>query len=119
MNDQKDFDFDQGEAYARRSDPPESQGAAAALRDGGGAAGLERLVLETLAMHPDGLTSGGLCRETGLGDGSISPRIKPLRRRGVIEGREDGNGKPIRRYDSRQPSRVWFLTTKGLLEVSE
>ena len=118
MHDQKDFDFE-GEAHARRSDPPESHRAAAAISNDGTAAGLQRLVLETLAMHPDGLTSGGLCQETGLSDGSISPRIKPLRSRGLIEGREDGDGKPIRRYDSRQPSRVWFITAKGLEAASE
>ena len=109
----------EGEAHARTEDPEESHISAMATR-GKEAARLERIVLKALLdVYPKGLSNHGICNHTGLGWGSTSPRIKPLRNKGLVEGREDENGKPIRVYDSSQPSRVWFLTERGLMVAQE
>jgi hypothetical protein len=45
---------------------------------------LERAVVGALWRHPAGLTTPEIAKMVGAGDGSISPRIKPLRTRGLV-----------------------------------
>jgi len=105
-----------GDAFARSQDPIESKMAASALQ-GEVASELEMVVLRALAANPEGLSSHGICRVTGLSWGSATPRIKPLRVKRLVESREK-DGKPIRRFDTNQPSKVWFITELGKLLVA-
>ncbi|MFH2074066.1 MAG: hypothetical protein ABIJ57_01790 [Pseudomonadota bacterium] len=108
---------DKAEALARKADPVESAIAADAMK-GRPAARCETLILKALLKAlPDGLTNHQICAETGLPWGSATPRIKPLRVAGLIEDRMI-DGHPVRRYDSRTPSRVWFLTPAGVEEAN-
>lgn len=111
------FDGPEAEALARKADPIESAIAADAMK-GRPAARCETLILKALLKAlPDGLTNHQICAETGLPWGSATPRIKPLRVAGLIEDRMI-DGHPVRRYDTRTPSRVWFLTPAGVEEAS-
>lgn len=75
-------------AVARSTDPRTSHDAAGKVD----ATALERIVLDTLRQYPGGLTSHEINELTKCGLVSISPRMKPLETRGLIErrGRRDG-----------------------------
>ena len=86
MNDGDDQDelFDEnGEAFARYSDPDTSRDAAEDLR-GLKATRLERMVFEALQSEPKGLTTHEIGNELHLPRDTVSPRIQPLIRKGLI-----------------------------------
>lgn len=105
---QKKFDLE-GTALARNTDPSESRLAALSTREK--AQALERIVLRSLARQPG--TSHDIAADTKLGYESVTPRIRPLRSKRLVESRWDENGLPVRKYHSAAPSRVWFITPKG------
>lgn len=65
-------------AWARRHDPDTAHAAAAALSGSEALARLQRLVRNTLATHPEGLTSFEIAELNGIERDSISPRMKRL-----------------------------------------
>jgi len=67
---------------ARRSDPDTAHTAAKRVAPKVGA--LECAVVGALRRHPAGLTAPEIAQMVGARDGSISPRIKPLRKRGLV-----------------------------------
>ena len=71
-----------GEARARNTDPGTAHEAAAAI-EGEKANQMERLVLDVLNGHPGGLTSHELVSLTGLPWNTVTPRIRPLVRKGM------------------------------------
>jgi hypothetical protein len=82
---------------ARRSDPDTSHAAArraAAFADSLGGRALEALQ----AALPGGLTAPEIAVRLGARDGSISPRIKPLRKRGLV----------VDSGDERKGATVWM-----------
>ena len=80
MNEQHEL----GEAYARVSDPGTSHAAAESVK-GEVANKMESLVLTTLKAHYNGLTNHELVAATGLPWSSITPRVRPLVNRGLVE----------------------------------
>lgn len=70
-------------AFARKTDPETSHEAAEHVRREL-ANRLETTVLEALKAHPNGLTSHGLVKVTGIEWNTITPRIAPLRRKGLV-----------------------------------
>lgn len=72
-----------GEAHARWSDPDTSKAAAEDLA-GEKATRLEYVVLATLQNFPQGLTMHEIVRLTGLPWNTVSPRIRPLVRKGFV-----------------------------------
>jgi hypothetical protein len=73
-----------GAAYSRSSDPVTSHQAAESVR-GREASEMEGKVLAELQMWPDGLTSHELVWNTGIPWQSLTPRIRPLVRKGLVE----------------------------------
>jgi len=73
-----------GAAYARNKDPVTSHEAAESVR-GREANAMEGRVLSELKLWPDGLTSHELVEITGIRWQSITPRIRPLVRKGLVE----------------------------------
>jgi hypothetical protein len=78
------LDLDPGGA-ARRSDPDTSKDAAAETR----AQRLERIVLDALRKSEDGLTSEECAAVTQLSLVTVSPRMRPLVRKGKIYESKD------------------------------
>jgi len=72
-----------GEAYARTTDPGTSHAAAQSIR-GRDATVLELTVLSCLMGSKDGLTTHEIAERTGLEYGSVTPRIRPLIRKGMV-----------------------------------
>jgi hypothetical protein len=70
-------------AYARATDPDTSHLSAAFVRKEL-ANRLEQIVLTALREHPNGLTNHGLVRVTGIDWNTITPRIAPLVRKGLV-----------------------------------
>lgn len=70
-------------AYARNTDPTTSQEAANSLSEGSLAA-LQKIVVDILKAHPDGLTVPEIAVLADRTVVTISPRIRPLVRAGVI-----------------------------------
>src|SRR5258708_7528464 len=70
-------------AAARRTDPETSVEAAKSLLNGQ-ATEMEQIVLSALRGNPEGLTTHEMSDLTGVQLVSISPRIKPLLRKGLI-----------------------------------
>lgn len=81
-------------ARARRTDPHTSHEAAASVD----VQERERQVLEALANHPEGLTTREMAEVTGIDRVSLSPRTKPLERKGLVA-----------RSGTRDKSTVWVL----------
>jgi hypothetical protein len=74
--------FNFNHAKARRSDPETSKQAALSLDP----TETETLVLEVIRLFPDGCIFDDILRELPtIREGSISPRLKPLRKKGYIE----------------------------------
>lgn len=68
-------------ARARRSDPVTSKAAAASVE----VARMEGKVLEVLRQYPAGLTTEQITGYTGEPLVSISPRLRPLTEKGLVE----------------------------------
>ena len=74
------FDFTQ--PRARRSDPETSKQAALSLDP----TETERIVLEVIRLFPEGCIFDEILAELpSFREGSISPRLKPLTKKGLIE----------------------------------
>lgn len=69
-------------AYARLTDPETSHEAAQAIEPHLGR--LESIVLAAIRQAPDGMTIDELAAATGLDKVTVSPRIKPLCKKGFI-----------------------------------
>lgn len=69
------------EAHARATDPETSHAAAASVEP----TELELLVLAALGVRPRGCTSSELSDFLGIERVSVSPRLAPLARKGLIE----------------------------------
>lgn len=89
------------QAHARRRDPGTSHGAAASLA-GKPVAELQQRVLDAIRALGGRATINDVARHTGLAEVSVSPRFKPLRRRGLI--RDSGER---RRNPSGRRAIVW------------
>jgi uncharacterized membrane protein len=72
---------------ARRTDPATSREAASKVA--GRVSDLEAIVLDALRAAPAGLTTWEIAEATGLSLVTVSPRCKPLERKGLVrrEGR--------------------------------
>jgi hypothetical protein len=100
-----------GEAYARATDPGTSHAAAKSME--AEANNLERLFADTVAPHPNGLTTGQVATLLKLDWQTISPRAAPLKRKGILETRLDDAGKKItRKGSSGRSQEVLFRTNK-------
>jgi hypothetical protein len=77
------FDHVEPAAYARRTDPGTAHVAAEAIKPD--VARIEMLVARAV-MHnmPRGLICDDICKVTGLEWNTVSPRLKPLRAKGVL-----------------------------------
>lgn len=71
-------------AYSRHSDPITSVIAAAKVDT----SSLEALVMAALESVPDGLTSHQIAERTGQSLVTISPRLRPLVRKGLVRDTE-------------------------------
>jgi len=72
------------DAFARRTDPVTSEDAARSIRPE--TSRLENVVLDTLKKRGErGGTTGELAEITGMSLVTVSPRIKPLVRKGYVE----------------------------------
>lgn len=89
-------DEEKPEAYARRTDPSTSHIAARSLDDE--LPRLELVVLKAVRKTARGATSHELEKSTGLSLVTISPRLRPLQRKGLIvdsgERRKGASGRP-------------------------
>lgn len=75
--------FQWGEAYARSSDPDTSHAAANDV-EGDEATRLELLFRDAVWSRPNGATNHDICTITGLDWNTITPRARPLVRKGLI-----------------------------------
>lgn len=73
----------EGEAYARNTDPTTSH-IAAGDAEGKRASHLESIVLALLSKYREGLTTHEIAEKSGVCWGSITPRIRPLIKRGLV-----------------------------------
>ena len=103
-----DDDPDDLFAWARRNDPDTAHAAARSLSSET-LARLQRLVCDTLAVHPEGLTTTEIAQLGGLPRDSISPRMKPLTEGGLVA--DSGERRAPAGKTRRQI--VWTLTTTG------
>jgi DNA-binding transcriptional ArsR family regulator len=87
-------------AFARRADPDTSR--LAALGVACDVSHLEAVVLRTLHMNRQGLTSHEIAAATGLSLVTVSPRLRPLVNKGKIE-----DSKERRSGDGFRSSIVW------------
>ena len=95
MSKQLQLPFD---ALARRTDPDTSHVAALTVD----ANRLERLVAALLQEHPDGLIVKEIASLLDIDKWSISPRMKPLEEKGLVQ----------RTADRRDRSIVWKPTKR-------
>ena len=70
-------------AFARRTDPQTSKDAAKSIDDSR-LSHMEQVVLSALKRHPHGLTSHDLVLETGETWNTVTPRIRPLVKKGKV-----------------------------------
>ncbi len=78
-------------ALARSTDPQSSHDAARSVDT----STLEALVLDVLAAYPAGLTSKELARITGEDRVTLSPRLRPLVRKGLARETNTRRGRSI------------------------
>jgi hypothetical protein len=88
-------------AYARHSDPDTSHWAAALVN----ATWLQLMVLRVLRRHPGGCTTHEIEDESGLAAGSVTPRMKPLEKLGLVI-RTDERRVPV---GHKRPQIVWRI----------
>lgn len=79
------------EAFARTSDPITSHVAASTVD----ATLLERLVVDALHQHPNGGTVKEIATTLARHEWSISPRMKPLERKGLVRRTDERRGRSI------------------------
>lgn len=97
-------------ALARTTDPQTSHDAAATVKVNE----LEQTFLNTLATtYPVGLTADGVAAITGLPLNSVSPRTRPLVKKGLL--RDSGLKHPTR---TGTKAIVWSLTSPGIVAAS-
>ena len=77
----EDQSNEEAEAWARNTDPDTSHDAANKFD----ATKCEAIVLASLRANPDGLTNHEVSELTGLEIGSVSPRMRPLVRKELVE----------------------------------
>jgi len=107
IQDDDQFDlFLPSEAHARNTDPETSHEAAEEI-SGNQATRMEYEVLACLRRFPGGLTMHEICHLTGLRWNTASPRIKPLRLKGLVEDSGDRREGPVGRRCI-----VWKATPK-------
>ena len=87
---QVEIDFS-SRGLARRSDPATSHIAALTVD----ANRLEKVVLSSLLEHRFGLTVKEIAAETGIDKWSISPRMSPLEKKGLIHRTEKRRDRSI------------------------
>jgi DNA-binding transcriptional ArsR family regulator len=92
-----------GSAEARTTDPVTSHEAAGSVR-GEISAKLQLLVVRLVTLHPAGLICSEMVALSGLEWNTISPRLKPLRRLGLIH--DSGKKRP---GPSGRRQIVWML----------
>lgn len=97
----------QSRAKARKTDPATSKVAATDINVGGKVNKREEQVLRCLAEH-GALNWDGIAMKTGLRPGTVSPRFKPLREKGLIY--DTGETAP---GVSGSPQILWDLTPQG------
>jgi hypothetical protein len=111
MSGMKDLFGDEpfGEAHARNTDPGTSHAAARSVR--AEANDLEAIVSRSIARRGDrGMICDEIVDATQLNWNTVSPRLRPLCKKGIITSRPDGNGKPITRPGkSGRRQIVWFV----------
>ena len=78
-------------AYARRTDPDTSHIAALTVD----ATRLERLVASVLQQHPEGCTVKELSDILGVDKWSLSPRMKPMETKGMVNRTDERRGRSI------------------------
>ena len=94
-------------AHARNTDPDTSHNAAASVDQH--VAKLEMEVANAIKSRKNGATWDELHRLTGIDKASISPRLKPLRRKKLIRAQQDADGNIIKRPGkSGRGQIVWF-----------
>lgn len=81
MIDQEELPF--GEAYARNEDPDTSH-EAADNTEGEIASHLEKKVIKALELNPQGLTNHQIVEITHIVWNTITPRVRPLVRKGLV-----------------------------------
>ncbi len=82
-------------AFARRGDPQTSLDAANRVNDH--VSVLEAMVYEAVWRSKCGLNWNEVAHATGKDKASISPRFKPLRKKGLIRAALDEDGEVVRR----------------------
>lgn len=100
-----------GDAYARSTDPSTSHIAARSMRPRK-ANTLEKLVyLSIAAAGIDGLICDDIVNRTGLNWNTVSPRLKPLTKKGYIKPKFDfSTGRFVTRNGkSNRPQTVWII----------
>ncbi len=102
MSDQVDM-FEKGRA--RNKDPDTSKEAAESVN----ATKLELRVLHALSVCPVGATCGEICDLTGLAWNTVSPRLAPLREKGLIKVRLNQEGRQVKRLGrlTKRKQLVW------------
>lgn len=88
-------------AWARKTDPDTSRAAARSVN----ANALEAGVVGALKSNPGGLTSFEIAQHLSLSHVSVSPRLRPLADRGVVEDSGERRCNP----GSRAKSIVWRM----------
>jgi hypothetical protein len=87
---------DDPQAFARHTDPGTSREAAARISSKVNK--LEQAVADSIkAAGVAGRTWDEIAADTGLDKASVSPRFKPLRKKGVIRAKVDDASKEVRR----------------------
>lgn len=98
-----------GEAYARSTDPGTSHAAAKAIR-GNDTVQAETRVLVSLILNPQGLTTHEIAIDANMEYGTVTPRMKPMVRKGLVV--DSG----LRRIPSGRTKAgiVWKAVEKGV-----
>lgn len=74
--------FDWSEAHARTTDPQTSHDAAQSI-EGDPATRIEKIILNALENSIDGLTTHEIVDATGIAYATVTPRLKPMRKKGL------------------------------------
>lgn len=92
-----------GEAYARATDPDTSHAAAESMKPE--ANRLEQMVVDALAFPG---TCSQIASRLGMAWNTVSPRLAPLRRKGIIKPLTDAKGNIVKKMGpSRRKQIVW------------
>lgn len=120
MKDQLGDDlFYPSEAFARNTDPSTSHVAAASMKPKR-LNDLETAVLKAIASLPQGgATNDDIVRITGLDWKTATPRVKPLRDKGLVVSRlvRETGQELTRKGLSGRSQIVWFATVEGMVHA--